>query len=60
MRGVRKAARGHADYLLGVGAIPGFVAVPSFGPIVTTRAVSEPAPTTITDFRLTLGDIELF
>jgi len=60
VRCVRKAAHRHADYMLGIGTIPGFVPVPSFGPVVTTRTVSEAAPATIADFRLTLGDIELF
>jgi predicted N-acetyltransferase YhbS len=59
-RAVRSAARGHASYLLGIGAIPGFVPVPSFGPIVTTRDVSQPAPRKLAEFALSLGDIELF
>jgi hypothetical protein len=59
-RTMRRAARGHADYFLGIGGIPGFVPVPSLGPIVTTRDVSQPAPAKLSDFALSMGDIELF
>jgi len=60
LRRVRSVARGDADYLLAIGALPGFVPVPGFGPIVTTRDVSQPAPVDIANFALSLGDIELF
>jgi predicted N-acetyltransferase YhbS len=60
LQAVRRAARGHADYLLGVGSIPGAMPLPRFGPIVTTRSVVRTAPQALRELRLALGDIELF
>jgi GNAT superfamily N-acetyltransferase len=57
---VRRAARGQADYALGLGAVPGCLPVPRFGPVVTAREVGGPPPDTVRAFDLTLGDIELF
>ena len=60
LREVLLAVRAHADYLVGVGALRGFVPIPRFGPIVTTRDVSAVAPVSLASFGLTLSDIELF
>jgi hypothetical protein len=60
VREVRRQARGHADYLLGVGDLPGSVGVPTFGPVVAARSVSTAPPTSVADFDLTMGDVELF
>ena len=60
LRHVRRVARGQGEYLLAIGALPGFVPVPGFGPILTTREVAQAAPANVADFALTLGDIELF
>jgi GNAT superfamily N-acetyltransferase len=60
VREVVRRARPHADYVLGVGAIPGCVQVRSFGPIMTTREVTIPAPRAVGDFHVELGDLELF
>jgi GNAT superfamily N-acetyltransferase len=60
LREVRRSIDGHADYMIGIGSLPGFAPVPALGPIVTTRALSEQAPDSIAGFRLTMGDIELF
>ena len=59
-RAVVRAVRGQADYVLGIGSIPGCVRVPSFGPVMTTRDVAVTAPTAVSAFDLSLGDIELF
>ncbi len=59
-RAVVRAVRGRADYALGVGLIPGCVRVPSFGPVMTTRDVAMTAPTAVSAFDLSLGDLELF
>jgi GNAT superfamily N-acetyltransferase len=60
VREVVRRARPHADYVLGVGAIPGCVQVRSFGPIMTTRDVTIQAPRAVGDFHVELGDLELF
>jgi GNAT superfamily N-acetyltransferase len=60
MRQVRRSVRRRADYVLGVGQLPGCVRVPSFGPVVTTRDVAATAPRDLTSFDFTLGDLELF
>jgi hypothetical protein len=60
MPGVRRAVAGHVDYLVGIGALPGCVRVPSFGPAVTTRDLASTAPRSVSDFALSLGDVELF
>jgi hypothetical protein len=60
VREVRRQARGHADYLLGVGDLPGSVGVPTFGPVVAARQVSTAPPTSLAELDLTMGDVELF
>lgn len=60
LRQVRGALRNEADYLLGLGSLPGFVPVRGLGPIVTARPVAGMAPTEIGELALELGDIELF
>jgi len=60
LRLVRRTLRRDADYLLGLGNLPGFAPVRRLGPIVTARPVASPAPATIADLALALGDIELF
>jgi hypothetical protein len=60
VRKVAREVRGDADYLLAIGRPPGFVPLPALGPVVTTRAVSSPAPHSIAEFDLVLGDVELF
>jgi len=60
LRRVRRALKRDADYLLGLGSLPGFVPVRRLGPIVTARPVASAAPATIDDLALALGDIELF
>ncbi len=60
IRRVVRAVRADADYLLAIGRPPGFVPLPSLGPVVTTRPVSSPAPQSIAEFDLGLGDVELF
>jgi hypothetical protein len=57
---VRRSLRDEADYLLGIGRLPGFVPLRRLGPIVTARPVASAAPATIGDLGLALGDIELF
>ena len=39
---------------------PAAFPLPSLGPVVTTRDVAAPAPKSIGEFDLSLGDIELF
>jgi GNAT superfamily N-acetyltransferase len=60
VREVIRQAKSHADYVLGVGAIPGCVQVRSFGPIMTTRDVAVRAPRDVAAFHVELGDLELF
>jgi GNAT superfamily N-acetyltransferase len=60
VREVIRQAKSHADYVLGVGSIPGCVQVRSFGPIMTTRDVAVSAPREIAAFEVELGDLELF
>ncbi len=60
VRAVLRTIRPTADYALGVGAIPGCLRVPTFGPVMTTRDLFEPAPRTVDAFDLALGDVELF
>ena len=60
LREIRKVTRPHADYLLGIGDLPGMLRVPTFGPIVTARTVSTTPPDSVTGFELTMGDVELF
>jgi GNAT superfamily N-acetyltransferase len=60
VREVVRQAKSEADYVLGVGAIPGCVRVRSFGPIMTTRDVSVHAPREVGAFQVELGDLELF
>jgi predicted N-acetyltransferase YhbS len=60
VREVVRQAKPEADYVLGVGAIPGCVQVRSFGPIMTTRDVAVRAPREVDAFRVELGDLELF
>jgi hypothetical protein len=43
-----------------MGPLPGFVPMRRLGPVVTARPIGGPAPATITDLGLVLGDIELF
>jgi predicted N-acetyltransferase YhbS len=57
---VRRELRDDADYLIGMGPLPGFVPMRRLGPVVTARPIGGPAPVTITDLGLVLGDIELF
>jgi hypothetical protein len=40
--------------------LPGFVPMRRLGPVVTARPIAGPAPATIADLGLVLGDIELF
>ncbi len=53
-----------ADYVMRIGGAPvsrdGFVRVPGQGPILTWRALSDPAMPSLTDWDVTLGDVELF
>jgi GNAT superfamily N-acetyltransferase len=60
MRETRRTVGSHADYVIGVGVVPGTIPLPSLGPIVTTRDVASVAPKSIGEFDLSLGDIELF
>ena len=60
VREVVGSLRGQADYVLGVGRLPGCVRVPTFGPVVTTRDVVTSAPREIGAFAFSLGDLELF
>jgi GNAT superfamily N-acetyltransferase len=60
MRDVRRTVGTRADYLIGVGTLPRAIPLPSLGPVVTTRDVSSPAPKSIAEFALSLGDIEVF
>jgi GNAT superfamily N-acetyltransferase len=60
VREVVRQAKSEADYVLGVGSIPGCVRVRSFGPIMTTRDVSVAAPREVAAFQVELGDLELF
>jgi len=60
VREVVRRSRSDADYVLGVGTVPGCVQVRSFGPIMTTRDVSIRAPREIGAFAVELGDLELF
>jgi hypothetical protein len=60
VREVFRSVRRPADYVLGVGKVPGCVRVPSFGPVVTTRDLATAAPRELTSFDFTLGDLELF
>jgi GNAT superfamily N-acetyltransferase len=60
MRAVRRAVAGHADHLIALGTVPDSLPISSLGPIVTTRDLASTAPTSISDFDLSLGDIELF
>jgi predicted N-acetyltransferase YhbS len=57
---VRRTLSADADYLLGIGALAGFVPVRRLGPIVTARPIAGAGPATIADLDLALGDIELF
>jgi predicted N-acetyltransferase YhbS len=57
---VRRTVAPHADHLLAVGRLPGFIPAPGFGPIVTTRDVASAAPRSVAEFALSLGDVELF
>jgi predicted N-acetyltransferase YhbS len=56
----RRALRGEADYLLAIGAAPGFVPLRALGPIVTVRALQAEPPAAPEGFAFTLGDLELF
>lgn len=63
LRGVARAAG--ADYVLRVGGAPvdrcGYVRLPGQGPILTWRPLAPTAPgASLTDWNLTLGDVELF
>jgi hypothetical protein len=60
LREVRRALRSEADYLLALGATPGFIPVKRLGPLVTARTVASAPPATIADLDLNLADIELF
>jgi GNAT superfamily N-acetyltransferase len=60
MREVRRNVGTRADYVIGVGTVPGSIPLPALGPVITTRDVASPAPTAIGEFDLSLGDIELF
>jgi hypothetical protein len=60
VREVVRQAKSDADYVLGVGSVPGCVQVRSFGPIMTTRDVSVAAPRDVAAFQVELGDLELF
>lgn len=60
VREVRAASRRHADYVVGVGDLPGALRVPTFGPIVAARTVSTVPPAAVEGFDLTMGDVELF
>jgi hypothetical protein len=60
MRAVRRAVAGHADHLIAVGTVPDSLPIFSLGPIVTTRDVASSAPTSVAEFELSLGDVELF
>jgi GNAT superfamily N-acetyltransferase len=60
LRKVRRVVRRDADYLLGIGTVPGCVRVASFGPVVTTRDAADRAPRDVAAFDLSLGDVELF
>jgi hypothetical protein len=60
MAQVRRAVRRDADYVLGVGRLPGCVAVPALGPVVTSRDLAVSAPQAVEAFDLCLGDVELF
>ncbi len=59
-RKVARVSSDDGDYLLAVGLSRGFIPLSRIGPIVTTRAVASAAPTSVKDFELSLGDIELF
>jgi hypothetical protein len=59
----RVAADAGADYTLRIGPPDtrhGFVAVPDRGPVMTWRAVNLKAPVPLANWKLTMGDIELF
>jgi hypothetical protein len=60
LRTVRATTRRDADYLLGVGDLPGSLRVPTFGPVVAARTVTTTPPDRVGDFDLNLGDVELF
>lgn len=60
LRVVVSEVKGQADYVLGVGGVPGCVPVPKFGPVVTAREVAAPAPATLAELDLQMGDVELF
>lgn len=60
-RSMLRAARGHADYAIAIGRrpMPTFVPVPKAGPTLAFRPLGSTPTTTIDDWALTLGDIEL-
>lgn len=60
VREVVRRSKSEADYVLGVGAVPGCLQVRSFGPVMTTRDVAVRAPREIEAFQVELGDLELF
>jgi GNAT superfamily N-acetyltransferase len=60
LRIVCKAVAPVADHAVGVGTLPGWLRVPSLGPIVTTRDLARAAPRDLAAFDFSLGDIELF
>ena len=61
-RAVVRAARGHADYAVAIGAAPlaSFVPVPKAGPTLVWRSLNDDKFPQLDDWALTLGDIELF
>lgn len=61
-RSIMRAARGHADYAIAIGTRPlaTFVPVPKAGPTLAYRPLGSTPMTTIDNWALTLGDIELF
>jgi GNAT superfamily N-acetyltransferase len=60
----RVAHLGGADYVLRIGARPvtadPFLRIPRIGPVLACRSLTTSAPTALSAWQLTMGDVELF